>query len=123
MLAGNLVSQLHTRGGLPQWEVYVAATLPEAPGCGRSQAVRSALARNGPHWQESPEAQEFLVQEVGVPQGWLLESLSLCAKASGNPSGDTPPPPGFVFFVPCEIQRFRLLVCWELIWPSRMRAI
>ena len=87
MLAGDLISQLHTRGGLPQWEVYVTATLPDSMGSQRVEAVRGVLARNGPHWEADQEHRDFLVEEVGVPRKWLLESLALWAKAAGNPTG------------------------------------
>ncbi len=94
MLAGDLISELHTRGGLPQWEVYVAATIPDAPDCQRAQAVRSVLARNGPHWHDSQERRDFLLHDVHVPRVWLLEAEALWAEASGNPSGAPEPSKG-----------------------------
>jgi hypothetical protein len=93
MLAGDLISQLHTLGGVPEWEVYVASTIPDSPHAPpasqaqRSQLTRLMLARNGPHWGASQRRQDFLTQEVGVPRQWLLDALSLWCRASGDPSG------------------------------------
>jgi hypothetical protein len=88
MLAGDLISQLQTPGGLPEWEVYVAATIPDSPeGSSGGQVIRHMLARNGPHWAGNQRRQNFLTEEIGIPRPWLLEALSLWSKASGDPSG------------------------------------
>jgi len=106
MLAGDLISQLHTQGGLPEWEVYVAATIPDTPQATlgqRSQVTRHMLSRNGPHWGGSQRRQDFLTQEIGIPRLWLLESLSLWCKASGDPSGASPRHECLpLFFMPCR---------------------
>ena len=91
MLGGDLVCQLHTLGGLPEWEVYAAMHLPTHGHpdwrAARAQAVHDLLLRNGPHWAASPAARHFLAR-LRVPPEWVAEARSVWARYSGDKQGE-----------------------------------
>ena len=89
MLTANLVSQLHTVGGLPEWEIYVGMHLPDFQDCAssREQLVRGLLTRNARHWEAESNCTEF-VKGLGFPQAWLLEAKAVWAKARGDEEGE-----------------------------------
>lgn len=85
MLASDVIAQLHTVGGLPEWEVYIAMNLPEhpdRPGL-REQLVRHTLMRNAHCWADVPGCQDF-IKALGFPQVWLLEAQTVNSHYRGN---------------------------------------
>ena len=88
MLTADLVSQLHTIGGLPEWEIYVCMHLPDSEDSAgsREQLVRGLLTRNAQHWGAQSNSEEFL-KGLGFPQAWLLEAKAVWAKARGDQEG------------------------------------
>ena len=88
MLTSDLVSQLHSIGGLPEWELYVSMHLPDFPETTglREQLVRDLLMRNAQHWGAEDERTGFL-KGLGFPQAWLLEAKAVLAKARGDQEG------------------------------------
>ena len=89
MLTADLVSQLHTIGGLPEWEIYICMHLPDSPDAAssREQLVKGLLTRNAHYWEAQSERTEFL-KALGFPQAWLLEAKSVWAKARGDQGGE-----------------------------------
>lgn len=88
MVASDLIAQLHTVGGLPEWEVYVALHMPTFPHPdqqrARSRAVQELLLRNAPHWDAG---RRDLLRRWGVPRQWVAHALAVFAKSTGDPAG------------------------------------
>lgn len=89
MLTADLVSQLHTIGGLPEWEIYVCMHLPDSLDypSSREQLVRGMLTRNAQHWEVQSDCTEFL-KGLGFPQAWLLEAKAVWARMRGDQDGE-----------------------------------
>lgn len=98
MLTADLVSQLHTIGGLPEWEIYICMHLPDSldAASSREQLVKGLLTRNAPYWEAQSERTEFL-KALGFPQAWLLEAKSVWAKARGDQEGEIFTPNRYLF--------------------------
>lgn len=92
ILTTDVVSQLHSIGGMEEWEVYVAMHLPDLPEAphSREQLVRALLMRGAPLWQGQENKQDFL-KGLGFPWAWFLEAMAIHARATGDKTGDTNP--------------------------------
>ena len=90
-LATDLLSQLRTIGGLPEWEIYVAMHLPDdfEDSSPREHVVRTVLMRNAPQWNDDGQRQCFL-RGLGFPWVWYLEAMAVWARATGDKSGEPP---------------------------------
>lgn len=88
-LTSDLVSQLHSLGGIPEWEAYIAMHLPDHPDLPhlREKLVRTVLMRNAAYWEGQGEKQEFL-KGLGFPWVWFLEAMAIYARANGNTAGE-----------------------------------
>ncbi|GFR44482.1 hypothetical protein Agub_g5745, partial [Astrephomene gubernaculifera] len=80
----EFISQLQLAGGLCEWALFVALTLPDLPSAGgaavRRRVVRELLALTAPEWMGDSAREAFLTSTLQLPEPLLAEARATWAQ-------------------------------------------